>query len=134
MEKKDGRWPMARIPRMEVRMIEKERNEKLARWAGFELVNWLHNKWAIFPDGTQGNTPDFTTNLNACVKWLVPELRKVRELPFGQLQRIAFIYDVGVDGDEILCRLYGVAETYRGQANTGIEALVMAIEEVIDNE
>jgi len=71
---------------------EQELNEKLARWAGF-----THHEYRIFeseytntriddpcweyPNGRDSyKVPNFTTDLNACFKWLVPELQKTGEL------------------------------------------------------
>ena len=47
---------------------------KLAKWAGFEYDTWLG--W-IYPDGENfDELPDFTESLDACCKWLEPELQK----------------------------------------------------------
>ena len=60
-----------------------ELNEKLARWAGFEKGDWVvEGEWPVTvrgfwrgPDGSvKCGVPDFTTSLDACFKWLVPQL------------------------------------------------------------
>lgn len=73
-------------------------NQKLAKWAGFKWVKrgapcpW-DNGATIYqvygwehPDGSINlnsiHTPDFTTSLDACFKWLVPKLQGFSEIQF----------------------------------------------------
>ena len=65
-----------------------ELNEKLAKWAGFrheKAPYWTDMIW-YYPEPHQTcmcfSPPDFTTDLNAQVKWLWPELLK-RNLYIG---------------------------------------------------
>jgi len=54
-------------------MTEQELNKKLAEWAGFKYDDWLG--W-IYPDGENfDELPDFPNDLNACFKWLVPNIK-----------------------------------------------------------
>jgi len=54
-------------------MENQELNEKLAKWAGFEpdAYGWLYpdKSWWRF-------LPYFDTDLNACFKWLVPNVEE----------------------------------------------------------
>ena len=66
-------------------MTDQEINKKLAEWAGFTVKNYpeprvyLGEKAWFSPDGLffSGliNFIDFTNDLNACFKWLVPKLQ-----------------------------------------------------------
>lgn len=48
-------------------------NEKLAKFAGFEYYCKTYG-WK-FPDGSLfGNLPNFFNSMDACIKWIVPEL------------------------------------------------------------
>ena len=60
-----------------------ELNEKLAKWAGFSVMSWQTypnrpHRIIKMPDGEVGSWEliDFRNDLNACFKWLVPELLK----------------------------------------------------------
>jgi len=66
-------------------MNEQELNKKLAEWAGFtykfgkEMWNYERyketNAWWEAPNGRRfKDLPDFTQSLDACFKWLVPNL------------------------------------------------------------
>ena len=67
-------------------MTDQEINKKLAEWAGFTVKNYpeprvyLGEKAWFSPDGLffSGliNFIDFTNDLNACFKWLVPKLQR----------------------------------------------------------
>ena len=44
-------------------------NKKLAKWAGFEFVNYRY--W-LYPDGTyHKELPNFPQSLDACFEWLM---------------------------------------------------------------
>jgi len=69
----------------------KELNEKLAKWAGFQPRDHSENddhrvvhEWRTWPLPSGGPipeirdyVPDFTNDLNACFKWLVPHIGMV---------------------------------------------------------
>ena len=109
----------------------KELNEKLARWAGFRkqvledlapIVRHEANLGWSFPDGTTTRwlMPDFTTDLNAQVKWLWPKL------PYVVLENCQGGYMATVSKD-MLNQIEVI------DANPGL-ALCKAIEQLIDKE
>jgi len=54
--------------------IQAINNEKLAKWAGFYCLEGI---WTIYDRGVLEPTlPNFTEDLNACFKWLVPKLQE----------------------------------------------------------
>jgi len=106
----------------------KELNEKLARWAGFTQTvgESLEGIWT-FPERSRASNmlPNFTEDLNACFKWLVPKFNW-------------FILSGGAMGDHFTaeCRLYEQKEIGHkrvfGEAETPALALCKAIEQLID--
>ena len=60
-------------------MTDQEINEKLAKAVGFKYVvptGIIIDFWK-YPDGyTDRILPDFLNDMNACLKWIVPELRR----------------------------------------------------------
>ena len=58
-------------------MNEQELNKKLAKWAGMKKVDSC--QWKI-EGHTQYYTPYFTISLDACFKWLVPEIKNFSEI------------------------------------------------------
>jgi len=135
---------------------EQELNEKLAKWAGLEW-KWNHDLdchcGAVDDDNSCRSwyTPngelatrflyediDFTHDLNACFKWLVPEI--TRKTP---AQMLALRLSVSVDYNDtdklnyvyILRQSRGLfADEYlsSGEADTPTLALCKAIERLID--
>ncbi|HUW46153.1 MAG TPA: hypothetical protein VMW50_10220 [Dehalococcoidia bacterium] len=104
-------------------------NKKLAEWAGFVDTHrkfssqssyrgdaWLH------PDGNEKPLPNFTESLDACFKWLVPNIR------YSLAKRIDNRHESWVNelGHDIL--------TYYAVADTPALALCLAIEKLIDKE
>ena len=79
-------------------MDEQVLNKKLAEWAEIRYVKHTvqvcgqmveRYEWH-YPDGSfHFNSPDFPNDLNACFKWLVPKLDKVKiilnEAPSGDV-------------------------------------------------
>lgn len=59
-----------------------ELNEKLARWAGFEFLKGYYYGFDCWrdPEGLvlwfRDYPPNFTSSLDACFKWIHPELMK----------------------------------------------------------
>lgn len=65
-----------------------ELNKKLAEWAGFEYSHSARrknfftgeygrmDKFWVHPEGYVSSLPNFTKSLDACFKWLIPELTK----------------------------------------------------------
>ena len=53
-------------------------NRKLAEWAGFYTTELFGDGYWWRPDGYAHGSylPDFTESLDACFKWLAPELTK----------------------------------------------------------
>ena len=56
-----------------------ETNIRLARWIGWEVRD--DGYWRVSPEasgwGTPKYLPDFTTDLNACFRWIVPKVFSV---------------------------------------------------------
>ena len=103
-----------------------ELNRKLAEWAGFTSESRTPNSMWLWTDGDYHNCiPNFTESLDACFKWLVPELlldKKVtitiwngEKLWYVQLSRPHKFFIVG-------------------QAETLALALCLVIEKLIDGE
>ncbi len=61
---------------------EQELNEKLARFAGLELIcsreddEWHRGIWKT-KEGIQISTPDFIHDINACIEYLGPKLEGI---------------------------------------------------------
>ena len=104
-----------------------ELNEKLARWAGFRpVMGQLSVQIWSTPDGVHitrsSDMPDFTSDLNACFKWLVPKL-----------QSMSLRMPATLRGDyTFICDIQGMR--YSGHAQTPALALCRAIEQLIDKE
>jgi len=104
-----------------------ELNEKLARWAGFALDYFTTPPYWVNPHGEPINKPpDFTTDLNAQVKWLWPKL---------DCPSITFNIELGKCNCELQTYIKGRYVMYDGWANDNEPALAAAraIEQVIDS-
>ena len=56
----------------------KDINERLGKAIGFKYyISPIYCKW---PDGTVDPMPDFTSSMDACIKWVYPELHKPVEI------------------------------------------------------
>ena len=103
-----------------------ELNEKLARWAGFSQTvgESLEGIWTFPERSISSHTlPDFTSSLDACLKWLVPEIREIGysvNLCISEYGVLAAIYDP-------------VYYNERDKYNIAL-ALCKAIEQLIDKE
>ena len=124
--------------------MNKELNEKLAKWVGFKLehtgVNgeipvWLEpddnfvpdNPTAYYFGGKNYGLPDFTDSLDACFKWLVPKL------PIGSSIGIE-IRGRLLEGDIQSVYVDMLPSGIEAEAKTPALALCKAIEKLIDTE
>lgn len=57
--------------------MDNELNAKMLKFAGFKPIRGLCYT-VVYPDGTEGGIPDFTTDLNACEKWIFPILKEMK--------------------------------------------------------
>ena len=114
-----------------------ELNEKLARWAGFTWYDEPcsyegcdgHCGWR-YPDGTtiyplgMRGLPSFTQSLDACFKWLVPQV--------PNLESVSFIFN----RMECIAQFYyldkGKPQARLATSTTPALALCKAIEKLID--
>ena len=116
---------------------EQELKRKLAERAGFtyrevgvymgETLDTPIIQWDS-PDGRRNiMLPDFPHSLDACFKWLVPEVDKN-----FKVQSIQFYYHK----DGVECWVVTALECYVGSADKKEEALALcrAIEQLIDRE
>jgi len=108
----------------QVEMSEQELNEKLAKWAGFEKVEYLNTSgevcgrhWTL-PDKSNGypTLPNLPKSLDACFKWLVPKV--LTEI--GRCETVVLVNNAVCDAVE----------------NNGeiALALCLAIERLVDKE
>lgn len=94
-------------------MTDAQINETLAKAVGItpkRINNCL--RW-VYPDGTHGSAkPDFHNDFNACLKWIVPEIK--------DLWKIEFVYLVG----NTICNLIFDNREYSGVVNgiTNVES------------
>ena len=97
-------------------MTDAEKNEALARWAGFHW-GWWHNvqtiqseegwrcpnnKPVIFEIGGNGELPDFLHSLDAQAKWLWPKLDYL-DVEIDWVQKaycVAIIATAALDGED----------------------------------
>ena len=126
--------------------MTEELNKKLAEWAGFTCGYWELNNQELWvapnelpPEsvklGEEGDyeCPDFTNDLNACFKWLVPKLNKQHSWII--LQQHSF-------KSEWICQIWykppkpAKYPTNQAvvEAETPALALCKAIEKLIDSE
>ena len=107
-----------------------ELNEKLAKWAGF--LKGKYDQWAP-PHGFRdpvGPVPDFTADLNACFKWLVPKANSKRfsvEIWAGDNGRVSVDVAPSLSMNGRLCN------SYNDEHNPAL-AFCLAIEKLIDAE
>jgi len=113
---------------------EQELNEKLAKWAGFTYYDnpivfgpsQQRTGW-YFPGGRKVHIlPDFTTDLNACFKWLVPPLTHSKISSFDFNYSDGSVTAVLYDKSEWL-----LAQSTENWTNPAL-ALCKAIEQLID--
>ncbi len=96
--------------------MNEELREKLAWWVGFGYDIWLG--W-IYPDGENfDEAPNFPESLDACFKWLVPEVYE----RYGQQITQALL--------EAWAIYIGSGAYWRKEA----EVLCLAIEKLVDGE
>lgn len=101
-------------------MENKELNKKLAEWAGFKKHKlYQEHSWQGWQDPTgflwTGERPNFTNDLNACFKWLVPQ---------GDIEKIIFTYFT----TWLACTIsLNNGEYVEGLANLGQEALALCL-------
>ena len=128
-----------------------ELNEKLARWAGFTQTDikksyyWdlgeRYAKW-IPPSKEYGiKLPDFTSDLNACFRWLVPKLREIMDnletltsleditFNYEDKEVIAYISYWPITGNEVADNYMATKE---GKGDSEALALCLAIEQMMD--
>ena len=100
-----------------------ELNEKLARWAGFvpcgKSFEWPNQKGMYY----HAPAPDFTSSLDAQVKWLWPKLI------FCEILMPIF----SMDGNFKARVAKNTNKEYISYANTPALAAARAIEQLIDN-
>jgi len=113
-------------------MDEQELNRKLAEWAGFtSKMEWYHGglrfpsyeyrEWTA-PNSNCKKLPNFTESLDACFKWLVPNLLHYH------LQRVQHT-DAPSHYARVQLRLGQLREAY---AETPALALCLAIEKLME--
>jgi hypothetical protein len=64
------------VPGSEEHMSYEELKKRLGAWAGFKWDSST-NSW-IYPNGNQGNSPNFVESLDACFHWLQPHVKLIR--------------------------------------------------------
>ena len=95
-------------------------NEKLAKWAGFELDNRFQGLYWNTRTNYWEGLPNFTNSLDACFRWLVPRLEKDYWIIIDPPNKTVII-------------VYGFVQEAEGIGETSALALCRAIEKIIDD-
>lgn len=133
-------------------MSEAELNRKLADWAGLrydgsmlfkrspdgegEIPIWSQEGW-IRPDGSIGMTtgelfevPKFTQSIDACERWLMPEvLAALKPISLLVYPTSGKYPDIGVH-----CELNGRLKEHPAEASSLAMAFCLSVEKMIDEE
>jgi len=113
--------------------MNKELNKKLAEWAGFEFKKVKFGdkvipQWLLEKEWGHWEPPNFTESLDACFKWLVPNVELV-----SIATRRAYTGPIAVpNGYWATVSIGALAQDE--QADTPALALCLAIEKLIDKE
>lgn len=111
-------------------------NERLATWSGFKHTKFKGEydgkKFTMSnitqPDGKTyktyfGDIPDFTSDLNAIFKWLVPKLKGLAEIDISSPD----------ENGRTMCKVIAYENSY-GNGETPALALCLAIDKLITEE
>ena len=117
--------------------MNKELNEKLAKWAGITQAQM--KEWVMHPTGEEISVegkplkiyPNFTSSLDACFKWLVPNLEASGSA--SVFRGIEFnVGDIGEKPWQCILFAKNGHDYTEGYADTPALALCKAIEKLID--